>query len=152
MVREQRVLTLEEAVRRLTSEPADVFGIRDRGRLAGPCRRRRDLRSRDRRLCASGQVKKWAILAVLAAVGLMIAGRLSCQADPVRPYVVAFALWLVAKINLEVAFELPIELPYFYEARDLSNQRARRIALVGSWALEAYAAYFAAGPAEVCVG
>jgi len=33
-VREKRVLTLEEAVRRLTSEPADVFGIRDRGRLA----------------------------------------------------------------------------------------------------------------------
>jgi N-acyl-D-aspartate/D-glutamate deacylase len=33
-VREKRVLTLEEAVRRLTSEPADVFGIRDRGKLA----------------------------------------------------------------------------------------------------------------------
>jgi N-acyl-D-aspartate/D-glutamate deacylase len=33
-VREKRVLTLEEAVRRLTSEPADVFGIKDRGRLA----------------------------------------------------------------------------------------------------------------------
>ena len=33
-VREKRVLTLEEAVRRLSSEPADVFGIRDRGRLA----------------------------------------------------------------------------------------------------------------------
>jgi len=33
-VREKRVLTLEAAVRRLTSEPADVFGIRDRGRLA----------------------------------------------------------------------------------------------------------------------
>src|SRR5437899_3266545 len=33
-MREKRVLSLEEAVRRLTSEPADVFGIRDRGRLA----------------------------------------------------------------------------------------------------------------------
>ena len=33
-MREKRVLTLEEAVRRLTSEPAGVFGIRDRGRLA----------------------------------------------------------------------------------------------------------------------
>jgi N-acyl-D-aspartate/D-glutamate deacylase len=32
-VRERQVLTLEEAVRRLTSDPADVFGIRDRGRL-----------------------------------------------------------------------------------------------------------------------
>jgi len=33
-VREKRVLTLEEGVRRLTAEPAEVFGIRDRGRLA----------------------------------------------------------------------------------------------------------------------
>ena len=33
-VREKRVLTLEEAVRLLTSEPADVFGFDDRGRLA----------------------------------------------------------------------------------------------------------------------
>jgi len=32
-VRERGVLTLEEAVRRLTSDPADFFGIRDRGRL-----------------------------------------------------------------------------------------------------------------------
>jgi N-acyl-D-aspartate/D-glutamate deacylase len=32
--RERGVLTLEEAVRRLTSEPAEVFGITDRGRLA----------------------------------------------------------------------------------------------------------------------
>jgi N-acyl-D-aspartate/D-glutamate deacylase len=32
-VRERGVLTLEEAVRRLTSDPADLFGIRDRGRL-----------------------------------------------------------------------------------------------------------------------
>jgi N-acyl-D-aspartate/D-glutamate deacylase len=33
-VREKSVLSLEEGVRRLTSEPADVFGITDRGRLA----------------------------------------------------------------------------------------------------------------------
>jgi N-acyl-D-aspartate/D-glutamate deacylase len=33
-VREQGALTLEEAVRRMTSDPADFFGIRDRGRLA----------------------------------------------------------------------------------------------------------------------
>ena len=32
-VREQQALTLEEAVRRMTSEPADYFGLRDRGRL-----------------------------------------------------------------------------------------------------------------------
>ena len=32
-VRERGVMTLEEAVRRLTSDPADLFGIRDRGRL-----------------------------------------------------------------------------------------------------------------------
>jgi len=32
-VREKKVLTLEEAVRRMTSDPADFFGIRDRGRL-----------------------------------------------------------------------------------------------------------------------
>ena len=32
-VRERGVLTLPEAVRRLTSDPADLFGIRDRGRL-----------------------------------------------------------------------------------------------------------------------
>jgi N-acyl-D-amino-acid deacylase len=32
-VRERQVLTLEEAVRRMTSDPADFFGIRDRGRL-----------------------------------------------------------------------------------------------------------------------
>lgn len=32
-VRERKALTLEEAVRRITSMPADVFGIRDRGRL-----------------------------------------------------------------------------------------------------------------------
>jgi N-acyl-D-aspartate/D-glutamate deacylase len=30
---ERGVLTLSEAVRRLTSDPADFFGIRDRGRL-----------------------------------------------------------------------------------------------------------------------
>jgi len=32
-VRERKVLTLEEAVRRMTSDPADFFGIKDRGRL-----------------------------------------------------------------------------------------------------------------------
>ncbi len=32
-VREQEVLTLEQGVRRLTSDPADFFGIKDRGRL-----------------------------------------------------------------------------------------------------------------------
>ena len=33
-VRELKVLSMEQAVRRITSEPADLFGIRDRGRLA----------------------------------------------------------------------------------------------------------------------
>jgi N-acyl-D-amino-acid deacylase len=33
-VREKQALTLEHAVRRLTSEPADFYGIRNRGRLA----------------------------------------------------------------------------------------------------------------------
>ena len=32
-VREKKVLTLEEAVRRMTSDPADFFGIKERGRL-----------------------------------------------------------------------------------------------------------------------
>ncbi len=32
-VREKKVLALEEAVRRMTSDPADFFGIRDRGRI-----------------------------------------------------------------------------------------------------------------------
>lgn len=32
-VRERKVLRLEEAVRRMSSDPADFFGIRDRGRL-----------------------------------------------------------------------------------------------------------------------
>jgi N-acyl-D-amino-acid deacylase len=32
-VREKKVLTLEEAVRRMTSDPADFFGIQDRGRI-----------------------------------------------------------------------------------------------------------------------
>ena len=32
-VRERKALSLEQAVRRITSEPADLFGIRDRGRL-----------------------------------------------------------------------------------------------------------------------
>jgi N-acyl-D-amino-acid deacylase len=33
-VREKKVLTLEEAVRRMTSDPADFFGIKDRGRIS----------------------------------------------------------------------------------------------------------------------
>jgi N-acyl-D-aspartate/D-glutamate deacylase len=33
-VRERKVLTLEEGVRRMTSDPADFYGIRDRGRIA----------------------------------------------------------------------------------------------------------------------
>jgi len=33
-VREGQALTLEEGVRRLTSDPAEVFGVRGRGRLA----------------------------------------------------------------------------------------------------------------------
>ena len=33
-VREKQHLSVEEAVRRLTSEPAEIFGIRERGRLA----------------------------------------------------------------------------------------------------------------------
>lgn len=32
-VRERRAMTLEQAVKRITSEPADFFGIKDRGRL-----------------------------------------------------------------------------------------------------------------------
>ena len=33
-VRERKVLTLEHAVQRMTSDPADFFGIKDRGRIA----------------------------------------------------------------------------------------------------------------------
>ena len=33
-MRDRRALSLEKAVRKLTSEPADVFGLTDRGRLA----------------------------------------------------------------------------------------------------------------------
>jgi N-acyl-D-aspartate/D-glutamate deacylase len=33
-VRERKALTLEEAVRRMTSDPADFYGMRDRGRIA----------------------------------------------------------------------------------------------------------------------
>jgi N-acyl-D-aspartate/D-glutamate deacylase len=33
-VREKKVLSLEEAVRRMTSDPAEFFGMRDRGRIA----------------------------------------------------------------------------------------------------------------------
>ena len=36
-VREKGVLTLEQAVRRLTGEPAELLGLRDRGRLAAGC-------------------------------------------------------------------------------------------------------------------
>ena len=32
-VREKEAITLEEGVRKLTSDPADLFGLRDRGRL-----------------------------------------------------------------------------------------------------------------------
>jgi N-acyl-D-aspartate/D-glutamate deacylase len=33
-VREKGVLSLEQAVKRLTSEPAELLGLRDRGRIA----------------------------------------------------------------------------------------------------------------------
>jgi N-acyl-D-aspartate/D-glutamate deacylase len=33
-VREKQAITLEEGVRKLTSDPADLFGLSDRGRLA----------------------------------------------------------------------------------------------------------------------
>jgi N-acyl-D-amino-acid deacylase len=33
-VREKQAITLEEGVRKLTSDPADLFGLKDRGRLA----------------------------------------------------------------------------------------------------------------------
>ena len=33
-VREKEAITLEEGVRKLTSDPADLFGLKDRGRLA----------------------------------------------------------------------------------------------------------------------
>jgi N-acyl-D-aspartate/D-glutamate deacylase len=32
-VRDRQALTLEHAIKRITSEPADLFGIKDRGRL-----------------------------------------------------------------------------------------------------------------------
>jgi N-acyl-D-aspartate/D-glutamate deacylase len=32
-VREKEAITLEEGVRKLTSDPADLFGLKDRGRL-----------------------------------------------------------------------------------------------------------------------
>jgi len=50
-VREREVLSLPEAIRRLTSDPADLFGIRDRGRLKpGLAADIANLRSEDRRL------------------------------------------------------------------------------------------------------
>ena len=50
-VREKQAITLEEGVRKLTSDPADLFGLKDRGRLAkGVAGRRGDLRSRRDRL------------------------------------------------------------------------------------------------------
>jgi N-acyl-D-aspartate/D-glutamate deacylase len=33
-VREKQAITLEEGIRKLTSDPADLFGLKDRGRLA----------------------------------------------------------------------------------------------------------------------
>ena len=33
-VREKEAITLEEGIRKLTSDPADLFGLKDRGRLA----------------------------------------------------------------------------------------------------------------------
>jgi len=36
-VREQGVMSLEHAVKRITSEPADFFGIKGRGRVAAGC-------------------------------------------------------------------------------------------------------------------
>ncbi|MCY4628146.1 MAG: amidohydrolase family protein, partial [Acidobacteria bacterium] len=33
-VREEEVISLEEAIRRMTSLPADIVGLRDRGRIA----------------------------------------------------------------------------------------------------------------------
>ncbi len=46
-VREKQALTLEQGIKRLTTEPADFFGIKDRGRLKkGLAARCRDLRSR----------------------------------------------------------------------------------------------------------
>ena len=50
-VRERQALTLEHAIKRITSEPADFFGIQRRGRLQpGTRRRRHDLRLQHRRL------------------------------------------------------------------------------------------------------
>ena len=45
-VREKQAITLEQAVAALTSDPADLFGLKDRGRLAGHAGRHGDLRSR----------------------------------------------------------------------------------------------------------
>jgi N-acyl-D-aspartate/D-glutamate deacylase len=49
-VREKGVLSIEEGVRRLTSQAADVFGIRDRGRLAVGRPPTSSSSTRDRRL------------------------------------------------------------------------------------------------------
>ena len=49
-VRDRGLLSLSEAIRKMTSLPAAKLGLRDRGRLrAGRRRRRRGLRPRDRR-------------------------------------------------------------------------------------------------------
>jgi len=63
---------------------------------------------------------------------------------------VAFALWIVAKVNLEVVLGLPVELPYFYQGRDIVNYGARCIALIVSWGLAAYVTYFATTLPGVC--
>ena len=53
-----QAMTLERAIQRITSEPADYFGIKGRGRLvAGDGGRRRDLRLQYRRFGARGEMR-----------------------------------------------------------------------------------------------